>query len=276
MILLAPHIAAFLQQRLPIERRASPNTCDSYAYAFRLLFEYASVCLKLPPSQLQLEQLDAPLIVNFLNHLETSRGNGAGSRNIRLAAIKSFMHYMEYRVPSALEQIQRILAIPAKKTDTRLVRHLTAQEMQSILDAPDPTVRDGIRDRAMLHLCFAGGLRVSELVGLRMEDMMLQPQASVLIQCRDAASDNTPTLARKRLHPHSMRHSTAVALLKSGVDLSTISHMLGHASPTTTNRYAKVDLEMKRKAIAKVTPVSRKSRTPWAKDGTILDWLESL
>jgi site-specific recombinase XerD len=168
MILLAPHIAAFLQQRLPIERRASPNTCDSYAHAFRLLFEYASACIKLPPSQLQLqlEQLDAPLIVNFLNHLETSRGNGAGSRNIRLAAIKSFMHYMEYRVPSALEQIRRILAIPAKKTDTRLVRHLTAQEMQSILDAPDPTVRDGIRDRAMLHLCFAGGLRVSELVGL--------------------------------------------------------------------------------------------------------------
>ena len=102
MILLAPHIAAFLQQRLPVERRASPNTCDSYAHAFRLLLEYASCCVKLPPSKLQLEQLDAPLIVNFLNHLETSRGNAAGSRNIRLAAIKSFMHYMEYRVPAAL------------------------------------------------------------------------------------------------------------------------------------------------------------------------------
>ena len=188
MILLAPHIAAFLQQRLPIERRASPNTCDSYAHAFRLLFEYASACIKTPPSQLQLEQLDAPLIVNFLNHLETSRGNGAGSRNIRLAAIKSFMHYMEYRVPSALEQIQRVLAIPAKKTDTRLVRHLTAQEMQSILDAPDPSIRDGIRDRAMLHLCFAGGLRVSELVGLRIEDMKLQPQASVLIHGKECHS----------------------------------------------------------------------------------------
>ena len=137
---IAPHITAFLQQRLPIERRASPNTCDSYAYAFRLLFEYASACTKLPPSQLQLEHLDAPLIVNFLRHLETTRGNGAGSRNIRLAAIKSFMRFMEFRVPSALEQIQRILAIPAKKTDTHLVRHLTAQEMQSILNAPDPTV----------------------------------------------------------------------------------------------------------------------------------------
>ena len=159
MILLAPHIAAFLQQRLPMERRASPNTCDSSAHAFRLLFEYASHCTKLPPSQLQLEQLDAPMIVNFLNHLETSRGTGAGSRNIRLAAIKSFMHYMEYRAPSALEQIQRVL-VSREKADTRLVRHLTAQEMQSILDAPDPTIRDGIRDRAMLHLCFAGGLRL--------------------------------------------------------------------------------------------------------------------
>jgi site-specific recombinase XerD len=73
-----------------------------------------------------------------------------------------------------------------------------------------------------------------------------------------------------------MRHSTAVALLKSGVDLSTISHMLGHASPTTTNRYAKVDLEMKLQAIAKIRPVSRKSRTPWSKNATILEWLESL
>jgi len=178
---LAPHMAAFLQERLPIERRASPNTCDSYAHAFRLLIEYASRCVKVPPSQLQLEQMDALLIVNFLNHLETTRGNGAGSRNIRLAAIKSFMRFMEYRVPSALEQIQRILAIPAKKTDTRLVRHLTAEEMQSILDAPDPARRDGIRDRAMLHLCFASGMRVFELVGVRIEDMILQPQASVLI-----------------------------------------------------------------------------------------------
>jgi site-specific recombinase XerD len=181
MTLIASHITAFLQQRLPIERSASPNTCESYAHAFRLLFEYASAGLKIAPSQLHLEQIDAPLIVNFLSHLETTRGNGAGSRNNRLAAIKSFMRFMEYRLPAALEQIQRILAIPAKKTDTKLVRHLTALEMQSILDVPDPTVRDGIRDRAMLHLCFAGGLRVSELIGLRLDDMTLQSQASVLV-----------------------------------------------------------------------------------------------
>lgn len=92
----------------------------------------------------------------------------------------------------------------------------------------------------------------------------------------DRASQVLPNLRKKRLHPHSMRHSTAVALLKSGADLSTISHYLGHASPTTTNRYAKVDLEMKRKAIAQVKPVSHPSRKPWSRNPTILDWLESL
>ena len=98
----------------------------------------------------------------------------------------------------------------------------------------------------------------------------------ILGQCLQRARDDVPNLRKKRLHPHSMRHSTAVALLKSGVDLSTISHLLGHASPTTTSRYAKVDLEMKRKAIARVKPVPRRSRSPWSKDSTILDWLESL
>src|SRR2546422_6086435 len=130
MTLIAPHITAFLQERLPIERRASGNTCDSYAYAFKLLFEYASGCLKTTPSQLHLEQIDAALVVQFLNHLETTRGNGPSSRNVRLTAIKSFMHYMEYRLPSALEPIRRILAIPTKKTEVCLVKHLTTEEIQ--------------------------------------------------------------------------------------------------------------------------------------------------
>ncbi len=98
----------------------------------------------------------------------------------------------------------------------------------------------------------------------------------ILARCLARAFRDVPNLRKKRLHPHSMRHSTAVALLKSGADLSTISHYLGHASPTTTNRYAKVDLEMKRQAIARVTPVARQSHTPWSKNSTILDWLESL
>lgn len=93
----------------------------------------------------------------------------------------SFMHFMEYRVPSVPEQIRHVLAISTRKTESRLVRHLSVEELQSILDAPSPSEPDGIRDRAMLHLCFATALRVSELVGLRLNDVTLQPQACVLI-----------------------------------------------------------------------------------------------
>jgi site-specific recombinase XerD len=181
MTAIAPHITAFFEQRLPIEHRVSENTRDSYAYAFQLLFTFASKRIKVAPSRLALEQIDAPLVVNFLNDLETTRGNGPSSRNVRLAAIKSFMHFMEYRLPSAMEQIRRIMAIPAKKAESRLVRHLGAAELQAILDAPDPTGWDGIRDRAMLHLCYAGALRVSELISLRLDDLEFQPQASVLV-----------------------------------------------------------------------------------------------
>jgi site-specific recombinase XerD len=178
---LAPHVAAFFQQRLPVERRASAHTAESYAYAFKLLLEYASERLRVPPSGLHLEQIDASLVVAFLNHLETTRGNRPSSRNVRLAAIKSFMHFLEFREPAAIDQIRRILAIPPKKADTRLVRHLTVEEMHAILNAPEPSGWDGLRDRAMLHLCFAGGLRVSELVGLQLGDVTLQPQATVLV-----------------------------------------------------------------------------------------------
>jgi integrase/recombinase XerD len=178
---LAPHVTAFFQQRLPVERRASPHTSDSYAYAFKLLLAYASERLHVPPSALHLEQIDAPLVVAFLNHLEATRANRPSSRNVRLAAIKSFMHFLEFREPAAIDQIRRILAIPPKKADTRLVRHLTVQEMHAILNAPEPSGWDGLRDRAMVHLCFAGGLRVSELVGLQLGDVKLQPQATVLV-----------------------------------------------------------------------------------------------
>lgn len=167
---IAPHIAAYLRERLPNERKASPHTSDTYAYAFQLLFQFASDRLGCSPAALQLEHLDAPLVLAFLEHLQTRRTNSPSTRNARLAAIKSFMHFLEYRVPSALEQLRRVLAIPFQKTDIALVQHLTQAEMQAILDAPNPSTRDGVRDRAMLHLAFTGGLRVSELVGLKVGD----------------------------------------------------------------------------------------------------------
>jgi site-specific recombinase XerD len=168
---IAPHITAFLRERLPLERRASQNTCDTYAYSFQLLFQFASSRLGVPPSGLQFEQVDAPLVMAFLEHLQNQRGNSGRTRNVRLAAIKSFMRYMEYRLPSALDQIRRVLASPMMRTDGRVVRYLTTEEQKALLNAPDPKTRAGTRDRALCHLAVAGGLRVSELLGLRMEDL---------------------------------------------------------------------------------------------------------
>lgn len=192
MIALAPHLTAFFHERLAVECHASVNTSDSYAYAFKLLLNYARKQLKCAPSRLTFEQIDAPLVVGFLNDLQATRANGASSRNARLAAIKSFMHYMEYRAPAALDQIQRVLAIPLRRTDTRLVRHLTTQEIQALLDAPKPVDWLGIRDRAMLHLTFAAGLRVSELTGMRLEDLTLQPHSSVLIHGKGRRERSLP------------------------------------------------------------------------------------
>jgi site-specific recombinase XerD len=112
-----------------------------------------------------------PLILAFLEHLEKKRGNSVRTRNARLAAINAFFRYLEYRVPSCLDQSRRTHAIPMKKTDQALVGYLTRDELQALLDAPDPSTVPGIRDRAMLHLAFAAGMRVSELVGLRLDQI---------------------------------------------------------------------------------------------------------
>jgi len=181
MTAIAPHITTFLRERLPVQRGASVHTCDSYAYAFQLLFEFASQQYQVPPSGLQLEQIDAPLVLAFLDHLEAKRGNSPNTRNVRLAAIKSFMRFCEYRVPSLLEQSRRILAIPHKRTDIPLVSHLSMDEMHTLLDAPDLRSRLGIRDRAMLHLAFAAGLRVSELVGFPLGALSFQPSPSIRV-----------------------------------------------------------------------------------------------
>ena len=180
---IAPHITAYLQQRLAKDQACSPNTCDTYAYTFQLLFKFMSSKLGVAPAELQLEQLDAPMVLDFLEHLQKERHNSANTRNARLAAIRSFMRFIEYRVPSALEQIRRVRAIPQQKSDKRLVRHLTADEYRALMDAPDPSKRSGIRDRAMLIVALAGGLRVSELVDLRVKDIEFNgPRIDMLVR----------------------------------------------------------------------------------------------
>jgi integrase/recombinase XerD len=178
---IAPLVSSFLREHMPIEQGCSPHTCETYAHAFRLLFIFASKRLGIRPSQICLEQIDAALILDFLAHIEEERGNCVTTRNGRLAAVKAFIRYVEFRVPSALAQARQIRAIPTKRHDQALVRHLTMEEVRAILNAPNLTTRLGIRDRAMLHLCFAAGLRVSELVGLLLENLSMQRMPSIRV-----------------------------------------------------------------------------------------------
>jgi integrase/recombinase XerD len=178
---LARHLSGFLREHLPKERRASQHTCEAYAQCFQLLLSFAASRLKIKPSKIEIERLDAPLILAFLEHLEKKRGNSARTRNARLAAINAFFRFLEYRVPSCLDQARRIHAIPMKKTDQALVGYLARDELQALLDAPDASTVSGIRDRAMLHLAFAAGMRVSELVGLRLDQIDRQGLATVHI-----------------------------------------------------------------------------------------------
>jgi len=177
MTTLAPHLEAFLREHLSHQRGASQHTCDSYAYSFQLLLEFAARRFKATPSALKLAQLDAELIGAFLRDLEEGRGNSPDTRNTRLAAIRSFFRFLEHREPAALEQIRRVLAIPFKRTTSHLVPYLTHDEVQALLNIPDPTTRSGIRDRALLHLAVCNGLRVSELTGLCTTDITLPSKA---------------------------------------------------------------------------------------------------
>ena len=182
MTAISPYISEFLRERLPHQQGASTNTCDSYSYAFQLLFQFMADRFNLQPSELSLEQIEAPVVMDFLQYLEAERKNIPRTRNARLVAIKSFMKFIQYREPKLLEQIQRVLSIPAKKTNTPLVSYLTINEMQSILNSPDICNRLGIRDRAMIHLCFSAGLRVSELVNLTCDSIDLQNSPNVHIK----------------------------------------------------------------------------------------------
>lgn len=302
---VATHISAFLREYLPIQRNVSQHTCDAYAYAFKLLFIFASTQLGVAPCALELQQLDAPLVMGFLAHLKTERGNSPQTCNARLAAIKSFMRFIQYRVPAALAQVQSILAIGSSKIDKRIVRPLDADEVEGLLAAPDPTTRLGIRDRAMLQLAIASGLRVSELVGLKNTDITFRdayidiyvmgkgrrertitlkdpvieairawlsvrgettvPElflnsnghsltrsgfTYILRKHTKTASVDHPSLLKKRVSPHVLRHTAAILILQATGDIRKVALVLGHASQQTTEKaYLGAD-PMKRLEIA--------------------------
>lgn len=185
-------LEAFFTDRLMRQRQASAHTIASYRDTFRLLLEFVQVSQKKAPSALSLEDLDAPLIGAFLDHLEKERGVSARTRNVRLAAIHSFFKYAAFHQPAHSALIQRVLAMPSKRYDRSIIEFLDRSEADALVAAADQHTWIGRRDRALLLLAVQSGLRVSELVCLRCQDVVLGSGAHVRCQGKGRKERCTP------------------------------------------------------------------------------------
>jgi len=172
----------FFCQRLCSQRHLSPATVASYRDTFCLLLDFAVQQTGHPHPQLQLDDLAAPLILKFLEHLETQRHNCARTRNARLAAIHAFMRYVAQQEPTALALSSRVLAIPNKRFDRPLLGFLSVEETQAILQAPDQDSWNGRRDALLLELLYQTGARVSEIVALNRQDVHLEALSFLQLQ----------------------------------------------------------------------------------------------
>lgn len=187
----------FFTQRLMQQRQASPHTITSYRDTFRQFLKFVQERLHKPPSRLNFEDIDAPLIVAFLDGLER-HGVSVRSRNLRLTALHSLFRYAAFEVPTHAAQIQRVLAIPSKRFTRTLVQFLTRVEVEALLAAPDQHTWFGRRDHAFLLLAVQTGLRVSEMTGLTRDDVVLGVGAHVRVVGKGRKERCTP-LARSTL-----------------------------------------------------------------------------
>jgi len=326
---LGPILRRYFCEYLVSQRDLSPRTIESYRDTFKLLLGFLERRYRIKPDVVCVDDLDAPRVLTFLDDLEQRRGNTARTRNARRAAIRSFLHYAAATNPLLLPLAQRVLAIPAKRFERACVGHLTREQIQAIVDAPDPATSSGQRDRVLLMLLYNTGARVSELAGLRIQDVSLESRMSVQIHGKGRKNrsvplwrqttkllrawlrqlDGTPNspllpnahgnaitrsgiaqrlrlavkraaakhlaLRSARISPHTIRHTTAMHLLQSGVDLSVIAMWLGHETTQTTHQYLDADLEAKKRALENLEPPHvRKSCRSRTDD--IVQFLETL
>jgi site-specific recombinase XerD len=313
--LLGPALQRYFCQYLINQRQLSPRTVAAYRDTFRLLLEFFERCRGRQPDDLRVSDLDADAVLAFLDDLERQRRNCARSRNLRLTSIRSFVRHAAASDPLLLSVAQRVLAIPTKRFDRRVIEHLTREQMQALLDGVDVSNKTGLRDRILLTLMYNTGARVSEIAALTVGDLRLDQGGSIHIRGKGRKHRNVPlwresvrllrawlgkispkpetplvpnargrhmtrsgiesrlravlagaqaqepSIGRVRVSPHTIRHTTAMHLLQSGVDLSVIAMWLGHESIQTTHQYLKADLDTKRRALSHLrAPTSRRPR----------------
>ena len=329
----AVHLGKYFTRYLPNERGSSPQTIDSYRYAFILFLEYMETrCV--PPEKMTIKDFTGDNIRSFLNWLENERGNSPATRNCRLAAMKGFVHYLKYEFPDFLDEYQRILAIPLKKTIQREISYLKTEGVELLVSQVDISKKNGLRDYVILLLLYTTGIRVSELIQLRVKDISLTEPYTMRIHGKGNKGRYVPlmktviphiqrylslmkydcdarynevlfknhmgtpftrqginyvikkygrkarakgvALVPEDLSPHKMRHTTAMELLASGVDLIYIRDLLGHSSIITTEVYARTDAQLKRKAIeAASKEIVPEEDAMWDNNNDLKNWLKS-
>jgi len=326
---LAAPLQSFFTERLLRQQQASPHTIAGYRACFRLLLHFAQDRLGKMPSQLLIEDLDAPFVGLFLEHLQGVRKNSARTRNARLGAIHSFFRYVALEEPALALHCQRILAVPNKRHERRPIEFLHREEIDALLAVPNLSTWMGRRDRTLLLVAVQTGLRVSELIGLNRQDVVLGtgahvrclgkgrkqrctplcPETARMLEAwlrerqglpedplfpsirggrlsRDAierlitkyvhrAEPTCPSLKRKNVSPHVLRHAAAMDLLHHGVDRSVIALWLGHESVQTTQMYLHADMRLKEKALSRTAPLGVKPAR-FRPDDQLLAFLEGL
>ena len=185
----------YLSSYLPGQRNASPNTIFSYRDTFKLLLRFAENECGIRPERLTFASIDVTFVERFLDWVESSQGCSISTRNLRLAAIRSFFRYLQREKPELLAQCQQVLSIESKSTSKPLVNYLSVDAVRYILAAPDISAPYGLRDAAVLSLLYESGARVSEIASLNVMDVRVSPPAVVTMMGKRRKARQCPLSA---------------------------------------------------------------------------------
>lgn len=321
-------LTAYFSTYLPLTCGVSPNTCNSYRDAFKLILLYFQEEKGVPANCIELRMLNRNLVSDFLDWLEAQRKVSVTTRNQRLAAMKAFAHYVQYRNPEYLENCTDIITMRPKKHEKPVIPFLTEDELKALLAQPDPSTRHGLRDLTLLSLLYDSGARVQEITDLQLKDIRLTNPAMVTLTGKGRKARQVPLMketctlldtyirnfdlnsepltaplffnkkgealsrygityilkkyvskaeldgSARKISPHGLRHTKAMHLLRAGVNMIYIRDFLGHVDISTTEVYARIDAEMKRKVFEEKVPNFTPNTTmPWEEDKDLLQWL---
>jgi site-specific recombinase XerD len=334
---IAPHpvsfaslVQQFFTEYLVTQRALSPRTIASYRDAMLLFLDFAHKRLGKMPTALNLADIESDLILAFLDHLEQQRHNSVRSRNLRLTALRAFLKFAARRDVSSFYVIERALGVPMKRFERPILGYLSREEMLAVLGQPGDTWTSQ-RDHLLLAMLYNTGARVSEIIGVKVSDVVLDQSPCVHLRGKGRKQRSTPlwkstaqeirvwlgrnptlgadvallpnreghamtrfnvtqrlniavaraakvhsSLLNRSISPHSIRHTTAMHLLQSGVDFSVIALWLGHESTNTTHRYVEADLTMKDKALARLQEPDTKIDRYHPSDDALIQFLQSL